>query len=173
MSYISFYELFLMTHIHIIKHIKFLLLLTFGFLVQSVSANENLENLLKKGQCLECDLTKVNLGFKDITRSILKKSNLTKAYLVSVDLSGGNLTGATLTGAYMNGAILRDANLEGADFTDAELELADFTAANLKNVDFSGAYLLHAIITEYQFGATRLCKTVMPNASINNRDCSQ
>ena len=145
------------------RHIKFLLLLTFGFLAQSVSANENLENLLKKRQCLECDLTKVNLGFKDITRSILKKSNLTKAYLVSADLSGGNLSGATLTGAYMNGAILRDANLEGADFT----------AANLKNVDFSGAYLLHAIITEYQFGATRLCKTVMPNASINNRDCSQ
>ena len=73
----------------------------------------------------------------------------------------------------MKGVILSGTNLEEADLTDAELELDDFTAANLKDVDFSGAYLFHAIITEKQFVLVRLCKTVMPDVSINNRDCDK
>ena len=76
-------------------------------------------------------------------------------------------------GAYMNGVNLSNTNLENANFTNTELELADFTSANLRNVDFTGAYLWHAIITEKQFALVRLCETVMPNASISNRDCNK
>ena len=157
----------------IFRQIKVLLLVIFGVLAQSAIANENLQKLMKKRECNNCNLTQVNLGFKNLTELELKRSNFNKAYLVNSDFSGANLSNSTLMGAYMNGVNLSNTNLENANFTNTELELADFTSANLRNIDFTGAYLLHAIITEKQFVLVRLCETVMPNASISNRDCNK
>tara|TARA_B100001093_G_C25893050_1_gene621310 strand:+ start:195 stop:386 length:192 start_codon:yes stop_codon:yes gene_type:complete len=62
--------------------------------------------------------------------------------------------------------------LYGTNFQGAELELADFAGAIFENVDFSKAYLLHALVTQGQLKDARLCKTVMPDTSISNRDCA-
>ena len=157
----------------IFRQFNSLILVVFGVLAQSALASENLQKLFNKRECYGCDLTQVNLGFKNLRGSRLKKSNFSKAYLVYADLTGANLSNTTLTGAFMNGVNLTNTNLENANFTNTELELANFTSANLQNVNFSGAYLLHAIITEKQLMYARLCETVMPDASINNRDCNK
>lgn len=72
----------------------------------------------------------------------------------------------------MNGARLSGVRLKGANFSGAELALVDFTGAIFEDVDFSEAYLLHAMVTQEQLINTRLCKTVMPDAIISNRDCA-
>ena len=71
----------------------------------------------------------------------------------------------------MNGANLSATKLVETDFEGAELELANFNQAIFINVNLVGAYLLHAAISEEQLNNAKLCKTVLPDASMSYRDC--
>ena len=71
----------------------------------------------------------------------------------------------------MNGANLSDATLVKTNLSGAELELADFSQALFVDVNLIEAYLLHASISEEQLNNSRLCKTVLPDASTSYRDC--
>jgi uncharacterized protein YjbI with pentapeptide repeats len=150
------------------------------FLVLSVALSANsawadqspkLQRLLETSACQGCALAGLNIGLYDLRNVDLSRADLSKAYLVNTDLRGANLNNANLSGAYMNGTRLLGARLIGANFTGAELELTDFTGAILEDVELSRAYLLHALVTVEQLNGARLCKTVMPDASISNRDC--
>lgn len=85
----------------------------------------------------------------------LSGANLSGANLYAADLSGANLTGANL-----NAANLSDANLTGANLTNANLNAylgwANLTDANLTGADTAGAYI---------------CRTTMPDGSVNNIGC--
>ncbi len=86
----------------------------------------NVEILLDKNSCPQC--------------------NLSGAELNRFDLSGANLEGADLTRAKMylanlSGANLRRANLQEAQFGGADLGGADLRGANLTGTSFAGAYM--------------------------------
>ena len=63
----------------IFRQFNGLLLVVFGVLAQSALASESLQKLLNKRECYNCDLTQVNLGFKNPRELNLEKSNFTKA----------------------------------------------------------------------------------------------
>ena len=95
-----------------------------------------LEHFLKTGRCVNCDLTKANIGARD-----LRGARLTGARLEGADLAGADLRRAELGGAKMRGANLAGANLLGANLKGADLGGADLTGANLREADLTGADL--------------------------------
>jgi uncharacterized protein YjbI with pentapeptide repeats len=153
---------------------KWLIAFSIALLANSACAGQSIElqRLLETRACRSCALSGLNIGLYDLRTVDLGKADLSKAYLVKTNFHGANLSNANLTCAYMNGARLSGVRLKGANFSGAELELVDFTGAIFEDVDFSEAYLLHAMVTQEQLINTRLCKTVMPDAIISNRDCA-
>ena len=87
----------------------------------------------------------------DLSGADLCRADLKGADLSGADLSEADLVFANLSGAYPPGTDLRRANLYRADLFFADLRAADLTGTNL-----NGAHL---------------CRTTMPDGSINNRDC--
>ena len=106
-------------------------------------------------------LTRVRLGWSNLTNANLRGANLrganlTDATLIGADLSGANLRGANLRGANLLGACLRGTNLEGADLRVASLRRADLTnaklkGANLQNADLTGTELSGATLADAHF----------------------
>jgi uncharacterized protein YjbI with pentapeptide repeats len=70
--------------------------------------------------------------------------------------------GADLSDAYLSGADLSGAYLSGANLSDANLSDADLNSAKLSNLNG---------LTEEQLKKAKLCKTEMPDGTLNNRDC--
>ncbi|MDC0136556.1 pentapeptide repeat-containing protein [Sulfitobacter sp.] len=92
--------------------------------------------------------------------------DLKNAYLSGADLAGANLMSADLSGAYLSGADLSGASLSGADLIFAHMNGANLSGALLKEADLFGANLEDAIMR----GAI-LCKTLMPDYSMNDSGC--
>ena len=94
-------------------------------------ANESntLKSLMENRSCIECNLSRLNLGLHDLQRVDLSGANLSYSYLVNVDLSNANLSNSDLSNTYMNGANLSATKLVETDFEGAELELANFNQA--------------------------------------------
>ena len=111
--------------------IKLLPVIIFCLLASHSNANENntLTSLMETRSCLECNLSKLNLGFQDLYRVDLSGANLSDSYMVNVDLSNANLSNSDLSNTYMNGANLSYTKLVETDFKGAELELANFGQA--------------------------------------------
>ncbi len=59
-----------------------------------------------------------------------------------------------------------DANLKNANLSGASL-----CCVNSKNNRLSNANLFYANIGGVNFRSTLICKTIMPNGEISNRDC--
>ncbi len=103
------------------------------------------------------------------------------------DLSGADLHFANLRFANLQGADLQGADLDRANLFVAQLQLANLRGANLLaaylpgaglqfavlyNADLTGADLSYASLSGARFDSTtKICATVMPNGSIDNRDC--
>jgi len=83
-----------------------------------------------------------------------------------------NFTNTNFTDAKMDYANFRAANFTQAILRDASLMQADFTDAILKNSDLSRANLINAKISTKQLDQALLCKTILPNGKISNRDCT-
>ena len=133
---------------------------------------EDLEKLKETNECPECDLSGANLKFANLEWANLKWANLEGAKLYKavedtellsatdtradgVDLFAVQ-DGADLRSVRLREAFLAFANLGGADLSDANLVGAILVKANL-----DGAFLRSAI----------LCKTIMPDGSVNNSGC--
>jgi hypothetical protein len=80
-----------------------------------------------------------------------------------------DLAGADLSGANLKGANLGSANLLGADLTGADLRGANLDKACLTNADLTGA----KINASTNADSARYCGTIMPDGSINDRDCDR
>jgi uncharacterized protein YjbI with pentapeptide repeats len=91
-----------------------------------------------------------------------QRSGLREVNAFMVDLSGATLSGATLREASLTMASLTGANLSGAG-----LSKADLRGANLREAELSGADM-----TEAKLENAKFCKTIMPDDTMNNRDCS-
>jgi len=97
---------------------------------------DNLDRLLDKNKCYECDLSGLDLAGHDFEDADLEKADLTGCNLEKVDLEGANLKGAKLVGAN-----LRKANLKNADLYKADLTGADLSGVNLKDAALDGTIL--------------------------------
>ncbi len=90
---------------------------------------------------------------------------LPNAVLKQADLKGADMRGANLRESDLSRADLRNAKLSGADLSSADLSGADLRGTKLFNANLDGAKL-HG-----KFGPVKLCKTVMPDGSLNNSNC--
>lgn len=104
-------------------------------------------------------------------------ASLRLAVLHNVDLHGANLAGADLYGADLRQADLRDANLseanlQKADLTGAHLDRANLTGAQLTYANLTKTKLTKATVRNGQFTKALLCKTTMPDGSINKTGCA-
>jgi hypothetical protein len=106
----------------------------------------------------------------------LSNVNLNNAILPKANLANANLRHAKLAGAYLNGANLSGADLENADFNYTSLTNANLVGANLAGASFRllhlyEANLTGANLTGADLNAALFCNTIMPDGTINNRDC--
>jgi uncharacterized protein YjbI with pentapeptide repeats len=93
------------------------------------------------------------------------------------DFSGLNMGGASYRHDDFAGAVLDGANMQGAKFLSA-----NFRGVSAKNADISGAGFNFACLFDADFTGTLfagpvfaqafLCRTVLPDGSVSNRDCA-
>ena len=91
--------------------------------------SQDLQKLNLTRECVQCDLSGVNLR---------------GAHLIGADLRGANLSGANLEGVNLEGADLTNANLKGANLTSAMLTNVNFKAANLNGANLTRAQIYDA-----------------------------
>jgi uncharacterized protein YjbI with pentapeptide repeats len=124
---------------------------------------------------MSSNLSDADLHNTLITLSVLSGSNFSGANLQgvsivrsmasSVNFSNANLSGANFAGTELGKPRFVGANLQNATFSQGTIiRRADFTDANLSGATFTPVTLLGAEGDIY-------CRTVMPDGSINNRDC--
>ena len=98
----------------------------------SVTAQQNLQQLISTRSCRECDLagldlTRLNLSGVDVegadlSHAKLSLTNLSNANLKNTKLNGAILGGTDLAGADLRGASLQDTSLDNAYLGDAVLD---------------------------------------------------
>lgn len=101
---------------------------------------------------------------------------LADGYQITTDLAGRDLSGICL-----NGYELKNLNLSKANLSNAQLARTNFAGSNLQQVNLTearmggtylvGANLKGAIVNKEQFDNATLCRTVLPDGQISNRDC--
>jgi uncharacterized protein YjbI with pentapeptide repeats len=130
----------------------------------------------------QADLNKSILQNSSFERACLKEARLSKtnlngasfayASLENADLTGSTLVGADLTSSILDSAILNRANLSGSNLSRASLRGAilhgvSLSGANLKEADLSGAEIDDVSMLQ----GTELCRTKMPDGSIDSSSC--
>lgn len=103
--------------------------LTFGnvnsaLAAPSVTAQENLKQLIKTRSCRGCDLSGLKLNTMDLAGVDLEGADLSFTKLYLTNLAGANLRNTKLNGAVFGGADLGEADLRGADLQGASLDSA-------------------------------------------------
>jgi uncharacterized protein YjbI with pentapeptide repeats len=133
----------------------------------------------------EADLRGANLIGTNLSTAILVRTNLSGAYLSgnlrSVFAVGANLSGASLRDADLTWAFLEDVNLtrsdltrtilQGADLIRADLSYADLTGTNLTGANLTDANLIGATLKYTKLEDAKFCRTILPNGTLENRDC--
>jgi hypothetical protein len=127
----------------------------------------SLGKLLSTKECKGCDLSGVDIS-ANLVGADLENANLAGVRFVGAQLMGTNLAGANLSGSSFNGVRAIDKPSGAYKFYANNLLGANLTGADLTNV---GLYVesekIKKIVDE-----VILCKTKMPDGSINNRDCN-
>ncbi len=87
---------------------------------------------------------------------------------------GANLTRCDFTGsAAMQGATCAGCNLSKTGFRNADLSGADLSRTNLDKACLVGANLRGALLAGANSSGAIYCGTIMPDGSVNNRDCAK
>ncbi len=87
---------------------------------------------------------------------------------------GANLTRCDFTGsAAMQGATCAGCNLSKTGFRNADLSGADLSRTNLDKACLVGANLRGALLAGANSSGAMYCGTIMPDGSVNNRDCAK
>jgi uncharacterized protein YjbI with pentapeptide repeats len=136
------------------------------------------------------DLRKSNLRNSDLSDVVWEEADLAEALLGRARLNravlrGANFENASLNSADLLGADFSNCNFRGADLDGADIRAANFTGANCEGVIFDGdgpkdprflgsnftdANLKDAIISIEQLRFSYLCRTIMPDGTVNDRD---
>lgn len=133
------------------------------------------------------DLRNVFLGGADLSNAQLHHANLQTVSAApcwanpnSMSLIGEtaakgdcqtDLRGAILNNANFNGANLRGVSAPRASFVRANLAGADLSDMNLASADFTDAILINATIPNGTLSGARLCRTTMPDRSVDSTGC--
>jgi uncharacterized protein YjbI with pentapeptide repeats len=123
--------------------------------------------LLSGANLSGAQLRGANLSGADLSGADLSRARLTEANLSGTILSGANLTEADLSGTVLSGTVLSGTVLSGANLTEANLSGVLLSKADLSG-DLSGADLTKAVLEIIK--DTKLCRTIMPDGTVNNRD---
>jgi uncharacterized protein YjbI with pentapeptide repeats len=116
-------------------------------------------------------LSGVNLREADMRRADLSRANLRRADLTGADLSRADLSRADLRNADLAEADLTGADLSGANLIQTKLSGANLTQAKLNRANLSGADLSGANLTQAKLSGAKFCEAIMPDDTVNNRDC--
>ncbi|MBI4781633.1 MAG: pentapeptide repeat-containing protein [Oscillatoriophycideae cyanobacterium NC_groundwater_1537_Pr4_S-0.65um_50_18] len=146
---------------------------------------------------VEANLKSARLNWANLTNANLTNADLTRANLRGTDLSNSDLTGVKLEkaiydsgtklpslteeqqkqmikiepGAVLVQADLSNQDLSGADLQNAKLTGANLARANLVNARLAGANLAGADLEQAKLEGVVFCQTIMPDGTVNNRDC--
>ena len=152
--------------------------------ITNFNANPNpplVNKLLNTGECLECNLKRVNLDGAYLAGaelesanlegvhlggSKLENANLQNANLQHANLEGANLVGANLYGTYLEGAKLGGANLRLAYLDNAYLSGASLEGANLWGAKLGGADLVGASLKGAYLGGVSLQGAYLQGANL-------
>src|SRR4051794_21042590 len=112
----------------------------------------------------------------DLNGAILSWANLKGANLSGADLTKANMKNANLDGINLQGANLHGANLSGTNLREASITERQH---NSQQENFSSIFGGTSIIFEFRdgvyefmaFNHTKFCQTIMPDGTVNNRDC--
>lgn len=126
----------------------------------------NCENLVPGAALIGCDYRE-----RDLSGMNLEGANLDRTTLFRTNLAGANLAGARLRNADVQAA-----NLVGASLARVRASRSYFNAANLSGAvldfaDLTDASLREAILPDPIPPSAKLCRTIMPDGSVSNRDC--
>lgn len=133
----------------------------------------SLENAdLRKADLRSAKLSGAHLNETYLDEADLRWSDLRGAYLIKANLSGTRLDEADLRGADLSKANLSKthldrANLHWANLSDTLLDGTDLYQANLSEANLDGADLANI----RNLDNATFCKTIMPDGTVNNRDC--
>ena len=95
-----------------------------AFSEASVTAQQNLQQLITSRSCRGCDLTGLDMTRLDLSGVDIEGADLSQTKLSLTNLSGANLKNTKLNGAILGGTDLAGADLSGAKLQDTTLENA-------------------------------------------------
>jgi uncharacterized protein YjbI with pentapeptide repeats len=139
-----------------------------------------MQDLLGNRKCFGCNLSGVSLEGQNLQGVDVRSTNFQGANLANADLRSAHLEWADLRGANLRGADLTGANLANALLDTANLQDATLIHANLKGINFrdtnlTGAVLVNAVNANpiQEKRSPLLCRTLLPNGILSNRDCQR
>ena len=114
-----------------------------------------------------CDLSRTNLGGRDLQGINLVRANLTGAIFAGSDLSKAKLRHANLLHADLTYATLQGADLADADLAAASVIWTDFTRANLVRARFSMTNINRAIFEKADLANADFSTTLIGDTDLS------
>ena len=135
------------------------------------------KQLLKRGECFNCNLRGVDLRAVDLPGAVLFLANLENANLQGANLPGSylkvtNLYNAQLQGINLQGAFLEKANLHRASLHGANLQGANLTLTNFQEADLQGAFLQRTSLQDSNFQGANLRGASLTGADLRYANLS-
>lgn len=125
------------------------LLLTVGIAIPAFSADkEELMEFKSTGECIDCNLSKMNEN---------------EAALKNIDVQGANLSKSSFTNSDLRNANFSDTNSSNVNFNGADLRNADFSYANVSGANFCDADLRRVNWEEITYDRSTRC---LPDAAL-------
>lgn len=115
--------------------------------------------------CSELELHGLSFEFQQLQGIVLNGAND-----YGMSWRGSNLEGLSAVGADLSNSDFSYANLQGANLSEANLSATTMVATELKGANLTGATLAYAEEVPSLAGTT-LCRTTMPDQSVDNSDC--
>ena len=115
---------------------------------------------------VDADMTDVGMDNVVMREADFIGATLAGANIVNTNLRLANFAGADLTGARLVGAVL-----SGGDLTGANLSGATLDRTGVADADFTDANLAGATIVRMSLSDAILCRTTMPDGTLNNDGC--
>ncbi len=119
----------------------------------------------------KADFSGAKMYWTRLNKARLRNANFENAELGYADLVGGDFSHANFTNAFMDGVDIRAANFTGTNCEGVVFDSDGPKDPQYLGVNFSDANLKGAEIYIEEPKFIYFCQTIMPDGSINNKDC--
>ena len=136
----------------------------------SLHEKENMHTAMRRYNCSNIWLRKIDLNGANLTRVNLTGANLIRANLIRANLTGADLTGADLSDVKLSGAELFEAKLNCVQLPRADLSRTDLSRADLSEVNLSNANLRRAILKRADLSRADLSGADLSGANLRGAD---